>query len=30
LTSGITKHPLYLANFIHGRYLLETIEAAAR
>lgn len=30
LTSGIVKHPLYLANFIHGKYLLETIEAAAR
>ena len=30
LTNGIIKHPLYLANFIHGRYLLETIEAAAR
>jgi hypothetical protein len=30
LTSGIIKHPLYLANFIHGKYLLETIEAAAK
>jgi hypothetical protein len=30
LTSGIVKHPLYLANFIHGKYLLETIEAAAK
>ncbi len=28
--SALIKHPLYLGNFIHGKYLLETIELAAK
>jgi hypothetical protein len=30
ITSTVIKHPLYLGGFIHGKYLLETIEEAAK